>query len=86
MTVETIIGKSAEDIATLLAENWGQCVTQQPQLAVVPEPVRLSEWLAQADPPTRDQVMLAGLVAEDGGNSCDAVYVLAWMVLPVAAP
>lgn len=85
MSVESALGLDPH-LTDLLAEAWPRWTADHPDLARVPDPVRLREWLrvvpaVQSDPVLSGLVSLASVYA---GDDTLAAQALAWAFLPAA--
>lgn len=86
MTVAESFGITADQISELLDTHWAEWSVQVPDLALVPTPGRLCDWLRAAGPREADRVLrgLAKLSDVDAGADRDAGLVLAWVMMPAA--
>jgi len=86
MTVAETFGVTADQISDLLETHWGDWTAQAPDLALVPRPGRLCDWLRKVEPHEADRVLraLAQLSDADSGACRDAGFVLAWVMMPAA--
>ena len=86
MTVAESFGVTADQISDLLETHWADWTTQVPDLALVPHPGRLCDWLRTAEPHEADRVLrgLAQLSDADAGARREAGLVLAWVMMPAA--
>ncbi|HEY3410819.1 MAG TPA: hypothetical protein VGK53_21850, partial [Propionicimonas sp.] len=86
MTVAETFGVTADQISDLLETHWVDWTLQAPDLALVPHPGRLCDWLRTAEPHEADRVLrgLAQLSDAEAGASREAGLVLAWVMMPAA--
>ena len=86
MTVAETFGVTAEMISELLDEHWQEWTAQAPDLALVPTPSSLCDWLRRARPDEADRVLrgLARTSDAEAGASREAGLVLAWVMMPAA--
>jgi hypothetical protein len=86
MTVAETFGVTADQISDLLETHWVDWTLQAPDLALVPSPGCLCDWLRTADPREADRVLrgLAKLSDADAAASREAGLALAWVMMPAA--
>ena len=57
MTVAETFGVTADQISDLLETHWADWMLQAPDLALVPRPRRLCDWLRAAEPHEANRVL-----------------------------
>jgi hypothetical protein len=68
-------------------QRWELWADRFPRLGMFAGPESLPEWLRDADPDARDEVLsaLGALGSRDGGDDCAAAGALLWVLLPGAS-
>ena len=86
MTVAETFGVTADQLSDLLETHWADWMLQAPDLALVPRPRRLCDWLRAAEPHEANRVLraLAQMSDTAAGASREAGLVLAWVMMPAA--
>lgn len=86
MSVAEAFGITPDQINDLIDRHWADWTAQAPDLALVPRPGGLCDWLRKAEPHDADRVLrcLAQLSDAEAGAHRDAGLVLAWVMMPAA--